>query len=142
MEALPDYVVACVGGGSNAIGIFTAFIDDEEVQLIGVEPGGKGIDTAHHGAVLEKGVPGCIHGMKSRVMQAPTVRYWRRIPIAPPVSIIPRLVQSTPFSKSSGRATYVSATDEEALAAYNELCRMEVLIPALESSHAPGPQKN
>jgi tryptophan synthase beta chain len=135
MESLPDYVVACVGGGSNAIGIFTAFVEDEGVKLIGVEPGGKGIDTDKHGAVLEKGVPGCIHGMKSRVLQTPDGQILEAHSIAAGLDY-PSVGPEHAFLKETGRATYVSATDEEALAAFGELCRSEGIIPALESSHA------
>jgi len=135
MEALPNYVVACVGGGSNAIGIFTAFVEDDDVSLIGVEPAGKGIDTAHHGAVLEKGVPGCIHGMKSRVLQTPDGQILEAHSIAAGLDY-PSVGPEHAFLKESGRATYVSVTDTEALAAFRDLCRMEGIIPALESSHA------
>jgi len=135
MEALPNYVVACVGGGSNAIGIFTAFVEDDDVNLIGVEPAGKGIDTAHHGAVLEKGVPGCIHGMKSRVLQTPDGQILEAHSIAAGLDY-PSVGPEHAFLKESGRATYVSATDTEALAAFRDLCRMEGIIPALESAHA------
>jgi tryptophan synthase beta chain len=135
MEDLPNYVIACVGGGSNAIGIFTAFVDDEAVNLIGVEPGGKGIDTAQHGAVLEKGVPGCIHGMKSRVLQTPDGQILEAHSIAAGLDY-PSVGPEHAYLKAIGRATYVSATDEEALDAFRALCRLEGIIPALESSHA------
>ncbi|MBS1993272.1 MAG: tryptophan synthase subunit beta [Cyanobacteria bacterium SZAS LIN-3] len=134
-ETLPDYVVACVGGGSNAIGIFTAFIDDAEVSLVGVEPAGKGIDTAHHGAVLEMGVPGCIHGMKSRVLQTPDGQILEAHSIAAGLDY-PSVGPEHAFLKDSGRVNYVSATDQEALDAFSDLCRMEGIIPALESAHA------
>ena len=134
-DCLPDYVIACVGGGSNAIGIFTAFVEDADVKLIGVEPGGKGVETAHHGAVLEKGVPGCIHGMISRVLQTADGQILEAHSIAAGLDY-PSVGPEHAHLKEIGRARYVSATDDEALASFNELCRREGIIPALESSHA------
>lgn len=132
---LPKAVFACVGGGSNAIGIFSAFIDDRDVELIGVEPAGHGIDTDEHGAVLAKGTPGCVHGMKSFVLQTADGQ------ILPTHSIsagldYPSVGPEHAFLKSSGRASYAYATDDEAVEAYGELARSEGIIPALESAHA------
>lgn len=132
---LPDSVVACVGGGSNAIGIFNAFVDDTAVELIGVEPAGKGVDTKEHGAVLSKGSPGCVHGMKSFVLQTQDGQ------ILPTHSIsagldYPSVGPEHAFFKVSGRARYEYATDIEAVKAFEEVARAEGIIPALESSHA------
>ena len=132
---LPDAVFACVGGGSNAIGIFSAFIDDASVKLIGVEPAGHGIDTNEHGAVLSKGTPGCVHGMKSFVLQTTDGQ------ILPTHSIsagldYPSVGPEHAHLKTTKRAFYAYATDDEAVQAYGELSRSEGIIPALESSHA------
>jgi tryptophan synthase beta chain len=133
--SLPDAVFACVGGGSNAIGIFSAFVDDKDVKLIGVEPAGKGIDTEEHGAVLSKGSPGCVHGMKSFVLQTADGQ------ILPTHSIsagldYPSVGPEHAFLKMTERAVYGYATDNEAVDAFEELSRSEGIIPALESSHA------
>lgn len=133
--SLPDYVVACVGGGSNAIGIFAGFEHDSSVQLVGVEPAGRGLDTAEHGAVLAKGTPGCVHGMKSYVLQTEDGQ------ILPTHSIsagldYPSVGPEHAHMKNNGRARYESATDEQAVSAFEEVCRSEGIIPALESSHA------
>jgi tryptophan synthase beta chain len=132
---LPDYVVACVGGGSNAIGIFSAFIGDESVNLVGVEPAGKGLDTEHHGAVLRKGSPGCLHGMKSMLLQDGDGQIHETYSIAAGLDY-PSVGPEHAYLQSSGRATYESATDAEALQSFRDLCRMEGIIPALESAHA------
>lgn len=134
-KCLPDYVVACVGGGSNAIGAFTAFIEDSSVKLIGVEPAGKGLDTDEHGAVLAKGEPGCLHGMKSMVMQTSDGQIQNTHSIAAGLDY-PSVGPEHAHLQSIGRATYDSATDREALDAFLELSRTEGIIPALESSHA------
>jgi len=134
-KRLPDYVLACIGGGSNAIGIFSAFLDDKEVKLIGVEPGGKGTDSHEHGAVLEKGTPGCLHGMKSMVLQDEDGQIHETYSIAAGLDY-PSVGPEHAYLQSCGRAQYESATDSEALAAFDELCRNEGIIPALESAHA------
>jgi tryptophan synthase beta chain len=134
-NCLPDYVVACVGGGSNAIGIFTAFLDDATVKLIGVEPAGKGLDTNEHGAVLAKGEPGCLHGMKSLIMQTADGQIQNTHSIAAGLDY-PSVGPEHAHLQSIGRATYDSATDREALDALIELSRTEGIIPALESAHA------
>jgi tryptophan synthase beta chain len=132
---LPDFAVACVGGGSNAIGLFAGFENDTAVRLVGVEPAGKGLDTNEHGAVLAKGTPGCVHGMKSYVLQTEDGQ------ILPTHSIsagldYPSVGPEHAELKSNGRATYGSITDEEAVCAFEEVSRAEGIIPALESSHA------
>jgi tryptophan synthase beta chain len=135
LDSLPDYVVACVGGGSNAIGIFTAFVEDANVKLIGVEPGGRGIETGHHGAVLSHGVAGCIHGMKSRVLQTEDGQILEAHSISAGLDY-PSVGPEHAYLQDQGRATYTSVTDEEALAAFFELSSSEGIIPALESAHA------
>jgi tryptophan synthase beta chain len=132
---LPDYVVACVGGGSNAIGIFHAFRDDASVQLIGVEPAGKGLDTDHHGAVLAKGTVGVLHGMKSLALQDHDGQVHETYSMAAGLDY-PLVGPEHAHLQQIGAARYESVTDAEALDAFNELCRLEGIIPALESSHA------
>jgi len=132
---LPHYVVACVGGGSNAIGIFTAFLEDADVQLVGVEPAGKGIDTNEHGAVLARGTPGVLHGMKSMLLQDQDGQIQETYSIAAGLDY-PSVGPEHAFLKSTGRAQYEWATDDEALNAFHDLCRCEGIIPALESAHA------
>jgi tryptophan synthase beta chain len=132
---LPDVVVACVGGGSNAIGMFTAFLDDRDVQLVGVEAAGKGIRTGEHAASLVGGRPGVLHGTYSYVLQDGDGQ------ILPTHSIsagldYPGVGPEHASLRDSGRAEYVTATDEDALAAFHRLCRTEGIVPALESSHA------
>ncbi|MDF2535368.1 MAG: tryptophan synthase subunit beta [Bacillales bacterium] len=132
---LPDYLVACVGGGSNAIGLFAPFYDKPSVKMIGVEPGGKGLETGFHAAPLSTGVPGTIHGFKAYMMVGENGE------IAPAHSIAAGLDYQGVgpehcFYKDSGRADYVSITDAEALEAFQILSRTEGIIPALESSHA------
>jgi tryptophan synthase beta chain len=132
---LPDYVVACVGGGSNSMGIFYPFIEDKEVKLIGVEAAGLGVDTEQHAATITKGSIGVIHGMKTYVLQDEDGQ------IMPVYSIsagldYPGIGPEHAYLKDSKRAEYVSITDREALDAFKELTRMEGIIPAIESSHA------
>jgi tryptophan synthase beta chain len=134
-KKLPDYVLACVGGGSNAIGIFAGFEHDAAVQLLGIEPAGRGLRTQEHGAVLGKGTPGVVHGMKSYVLQTEDGQ------ILPTHSIsagldYPSVGPEHAHLKTSGRARYESITDDEAVDAFEELSRREGIIPALESSHA------
>ena len=132
---LPDKVVACVGGGSNAIGIFADFIPDEGVQLVGVEPAGQGIESGRHGAPLSEGRDGIFFGMKSYMMQD----QWGQIQESHSVSAgldFPSVGPQHAHLKSSGRGTYVSVTDEQALEAFQLLAREEGIIPALESAHA------
>lgn len=134
-QELPDYVIACVGGGSNAIGMFSAFLDDENVKLVGVEPAGHGVHTAKHGAVLSKGKPGCLHGMKSMVLQDDDGQIIEAHSVAAGLDY-PSVGPEHAYLQDINRAQYVSVDDKEALAAFNELSRREGIIPALESSHA------
>ncbi len=134
-KSLPDYVIACVGGGSNAIGIFAAFLDDKSVQLIGVEPAGKGLNTHEHGAVLSKGEVGCLHGMVSMLLQDKDGQVQETYSIAAGLDY-PSVGPEHAYLKEIGRAQYDSATDAEALDAFHELAQMEGIIPAMESSHA------
>ena len=138
MEAegsLPDYLIACVGGGSNAIGLFAPFYDDEGVKMIGVEPAGKGLSPGMHAASLTLGKPGVIHGFKCYVLQD------EKGEILPVHSIsagldYPGVGPEHSYYKDSGRAEYVTITDQEALEAFFELSKVEGIIPALESAHA------
>lgn len=134
-QTLPEYVIACVGGGSNAIGMFSAFIEDESVKLIGVEPAGHGISSTKHGAVLSKGKPGCLHGMKSMVLQDDDGQIIEAHSVAAGLDY-PSVGPEHAYLQEIKRAKYVSVDDKEALAAFNELSRREGIIPALESSHA------
>ncbi|MDR2481497.1 MAG: tryptophan synthase subunit beta [Spirochaetaceae bacterium] len=132
---LPAAVIACVGGGSNAIGIFYEFIPDADVRLIGCEAGGEGIDTPRHAATVAKGTTGVFHGMKSLFCQNNEGQ------ISPVYSIsagldYPGIGPEHAFLHASGRAEYVSVTDTEAVEAFEYLSRMEGIIPALESAHA------
>lgn len=132
---LPTAVVACVGGGSNAMGIFYPFIEHRQVQLIGVEAGGKGVLSGRHAAALSAGSPGVLHGAKSYLLHDEDGQ------ILPAHSVsagldYPGVGPEHGFLKDSGRARYVSATDEEALAAFQLLSRIEGIMPALESAHA------
>lgn len=128
---LPDYVVACVGGGSNAIGLFYPFIDDFSVKIVGVEPGGKGLETGHHAAPLSKGKPDIIHGFKCYVMD--DIEKCHSIAAG---LDYPGVGPEHSYYKAIGRADYVSVHDEEALDAFLQLSKTEGIIPALESSHA------
>jgi tryptophan synthase beta chain len=132
---LPAAVVACVGGGSNAIGAFHAFVKDEDVALIGVEAAGTGVDGGHHSASLAAGSPGVLHGSLSYLLQDPDGQ------VAPAHSVsagldYPGVGPEHSFLKDTQRARYTSATDAEALAAFHELAELEGIIPALESAHA------
>ncbi|RUS69024.1 hypothetical protein EGW08_023217 [Elysia chlorotica] len=132
---LPDAVIACVGGGSNAIGMFADFIDEKNVQLIGVEPAGKGIDTDQHGAPLKHGRTGIFFGMKSPLMQDKFGQVEESYSISAGLDF-PSVGPQHAYLNSIGRAEYVSITDDEALDAFQILCKKEGIIPALESSHA------
>ncbi len=132
---LPDYIVACVGGGSNAIGIFHPFINDEAVQLIGVEAGGRGVKTKKHAASLAKGKVGVLHGSKSYVLQDRHGQIMETHSISAGLDY-PGVGPEHSFLKDSGRATYVTVTDEEALDGFQLLCQTEGITPALESAHA------
>jgi tryptophan synthase beta chain len=132
---LPDYVVACVGGGSNAMGIFHPFIGDEEVKLIGVEAAGKGLDTREHSASLMAGRPGVLHGAYSYILQDENGQISETHSISAGLDY-PGVGPEHAELKDSGRASYVGVTDDEALAAFQILCHREGILPALESSHA------
>ncbi|CAK9885126.1 MAG: Tryptophan synthase beta chain [Candidatus Erwinia impunctatus] len=132
---LPDALIACVGGGSNAIGMFADFIDDTDVRLIGVEPAGHGIDTGEHGAPLKHGRVGIYFGMKSPMMQTDDGQIEESYSISAGLDF-PSVGPQHAHLNSLGRAEYVSVTDDEALDAFKALCRHEGIIPALESSHA------
>ena len=132
---LPDYLVACIGGGSNAIGLFHDFIDDQDVKMIGAEAAGKGVDTDEHAATMTKGEPGVIHGFKTYVLHDEAGQ------IMPVYSIsagldYPGVGPEHSHLKELGRAEYVGVTDEEAIEAFQLLSETEGIIPALESSHA------
>ena len=135
LGGLPDVVVACVGGGSNAIGIFHAFVPEESVRLVGVEPGGAGLESGRHGATLVRGTPGLLHGARTMVLQDDEGQ------IREPHSIsagldYPGVGPEHAYLQEIGRATYVAATDEEALDAFEVLSATEGIVPAFEPSHA------
>jgi len=134
-DRLPDFIVACVGGGSNAIGIFHPFLDDEEVKLIGVEAAGRGLDGTEHSAPLAAGSDGVLHGARSYLLQD------KHGQVMPTHSIsagldYPGVGPEHSYLKDSGRAVYAAVTDVEALEGFRLLSEMEGIIPALESSHA------
>ena len=134
-KRLPDYIVACVGGGSNSMGIFYPFINDKDVKLIGVEAAGLGVDTPKHAATLSKGSVGVLHGAKSYVLQDKNGQILETHSISAGLDY-PGVGPEHSFLKDSGRASYVSVTDKEALEGFKLLCHLEGIIPALESSHA------
>jgi tryptophan synthase beta chain len=134
-DRLPGAVVACVGGGSNAMGIFHEFISDEEVQLVGVEAGGDGVESGRHSASLARGAPGVLHGSLSYLLQDSDGQ------VIPAHSVsagldYPGVGPEHSFLKDSGRASYTFVTDDEALSAFHRLAELEGIIPALESAHA------
>ena len=134
-QPLPHTVVACVGGGSNAMGIFSGFLDDAEVRLIGVEAAGEGLGSGHHSATLSAGSPGVLHGSLSYLLQDADGQ------VAPAHSIsagldYPGVGPEHSYLRDTGRVSYETATDAEALAAFQDLCRLEGIIPALETAHA------
>jgi tryptophan synthase beta chain len=132
---LPARVIACVGGGSNSIGIFTPFVEDAGVELIGVEAAGEGLDTGRHGASLGAGATGVLHGSLSSVIADEEGQILEAHSISAGLDY-PGVGPEHAFLRDSGRASYFSVTDAQALAAFAELCRLEGIIPALESSHA------
>ncbi|WP_439243546.1 tryptophan synthase subunit beta [Lonepinella sp. BR2474] len=132
---LPDAVIAAVGGGSNAIGMFADFIEEKSVRLIGIEPAGKGIETGEHGAPLGEGKPGIYFGMKSPIMQTEDGQIEESYSISAGLDF-PSVGPQHAYLNSIGRAEYPSITDDEALDAFRELAQHEGIIPALESSHA------
>ncbi len=132
---LPDYVIACIGGGSNAIGLFHPFVEDKEVKIIGVEPAGKGLDTTEHAASISKGTVGIIHGFKCYTLQDEQGEPLPVHSIAAGLDY-PGVGPEHSYYKSIGRADYVAVTDQEALDAFFSLSKTEGIIPAIESSHA------
>ena len=132
---LPDALVACVGGGSNAIGLFYPFIDDASVKMVGVEAAGDGIETGHHSAPLCAGKPGVLHGNRTYLMEDDDGEIIETHSISAGLDY-PGVGPEHAWLKDTGRAEYVSITDDEALEGFHDLTRMEGIIPALESSHA------
>jgi tryptophan synthase beta chain len=132
---LPDAVVACVGGGSNAIGIFTDFVPDESVRLVGVEPAGEGLDSGRHGATLLRGRSGVLHGSYTMILQDPDGQVTETHSISAGLDY-PGVGPEHAFLSESGRAEYVGCTDAQALESFSALARAEGILPALESAHA------
>jgi len=132
---LPDAVCACVGGGSNAMGIFHRFIDDASVRLVGLEAGGEGVDTGHHAARFSTGVPGVLHGAYTYVLQDEDGQTLESHSVSAGLDY-PSVGPEHAFLKDSGRAEYYPVTDTEAMDAFALLCRTEGIIPAIESAHA------
>ncbi|GGY53097.1 tryptophan synthase subunit beta [Pseudoduganella albidiflava] len=131
----PDYVLACIGGGSNAMGIFYPYIDQKDTRLIGVEAAGEGLDTNKHAASLTKGYPGVLHGNRTYLLQSDDGQIIETHSVSAGLDY-PGVGPEHAWLKDSGRAQYVSITDEEALKAFHDCCHIEGIIPALESSHA------
>ncbi|WP_444844345.1 tryptophan synthase subunit beta [Duganella caerulea] len=131
----PDCVVACIGGGSNAMGIFYPYIDQKQVRLIGVEAAGEGLDGDKHAASLTKGYPGVLHGNRTYLLQDQNGQIIETHSVSAGLDY-PGVGPEHAYLKDSGRAEYVSITDEEALKAFHDCCHIEGIIPALESSHA------
>jgi len=133
--AQPDVVVACVGGGSNAMGIFYPYIPHEKTRLIGVEAAGEGLDSGKHAASLQRGSPGVLHGNRTYILQDENGQITETHSVSAGLDY-PGVGPEHAWLKDSGRAEYVGITDKEALEAFHYLCRTEGIIPALESSHA------
>jgi len=131
----PDQVIACVGGGSNAMGIFYDYIARDEVKLVGVEAAGFGMETGKHAASLTAGKPGVLHGNRTYLLQDPNGQIIETHSVSAGLDY-PGVGPEHAWLKDSGRAEYVTVTDDEALKAFHDLCRNEGIIPALESSHA------
>jgi tryptophan synthase beta chain len=131
----PDYVIACIGGGSNAMGIFYPYIDYPDVQLIGVEAAGDGLETGRHSASLLAGSPGVLHGNRTYLLQDANGQIIETHSVSAGLDY-PGVGPEHAWLKDTGRAQYVSITDDEAVAAFHQCCRIEGIIPALESSHA------
>lgn len=132
---LPDQAIACVGGGSNAMGLFAGFIDDASVKLVGVEAGGKGIETGEHAASINGGRPGVLHGAKTMLLQTPEGNIIDTYSVSAGLDY-PGVGPEHCHLHDTGRAEYTVINDDEAIAAFDALCRFEGIIPALESSHA------
>ncbi|MGW8183318.1 MAG: tryptophan synthase subunit beta [Burkholderiales bacterium] len=139
MQALvgrqPDAVLACVGGGSNAMGIFYPYIADEKIRLIGVEAAGRGLESGKHAATLCTGRPGVLHGNRTYLLQDENGQIIETHSVSAGLDY-PGVGPEHAWLKDSGRAEYVAVTDEDALQAFHDLCRLEGIIPALESAHA------
>jgi tryptophan synthase beta chain len=131
----PDYVVACIGGGSNAMGIFYPYIDEAGVKLVGVEAAGEGIESGKHAASLTAGIPGVLHGNRTYLLQDANGQIIETHSVSAGLDY-PGVGPEHAWLKDIKRAEYVSITDDEALAAFHDCCRIEGIIPALESSHA------
>jgi tryptophan synthase beta chain len=131
----PDYVMACVGGGSNAMGIFYPYIDVPDVKLIGVEAAGRGLNTKDHSAALVAGTPGVLHGNRTYLLQNEDGQIAETHSVSAGMDY-PGVGPEHAWLKDSKRAEYVAVTDDEALKAFHDCCRIEGIIPALESSHA------
>ena len=134
-KRLPDYIVACVGGGSNAIGIFYPFLDDKDVRLIGVEAAGRGIESGQHAAPLMAGTVGVLHGTKSYVLQDEGGQIRETHSVSAGLDY-PGVGPEHSYLKDSRRAEYVAVTDQEALEGFQLLCQTEGIVPALEPAHA------
>jgi tryptophan synthase beta chain len=132
---LPDTLVACIGGGSNAMGLFHPFLDDSGVRIVGVEAGGKGVDTGEHAASLTGGRPGVLHGNRTYLLQDKEGQITEAHSISAGLDY-PGIGPEHSWLKEQGRVEYVSATDNEALTAFQLLCKLEGIIPALEPAHA------
>ena len=132
---LPDMVVACVGGGSNAIGLFSAFLPDEQVELLGIEAGGCGDAPGEHAASIVHGSPGVLHGTRSMLLQDPDGQILDTRSVSAGLDY-PGVGPELAFLESAGRARFETATDQETLDALEDLCRLEGILPALESAHA------
>jgi tryptophan synthase beta chain len=132
---LPSTVIACVGGGSNAIGIFHAFMPDREVELVGVEAAGHGVGSGKHAATLSAGRPGVLHGARSYLLQDAHGQVIEAHSISAGLDY-PGVGPEHSYLKDTGRARYVTATDDDAMGAFQLLCHTEGIIPALESAHA------
>lgn len=132
---LPSVLGACVGGGSNAMGLFYPFVEDDEVELVGVEAAGHGLDTEKHAASLCRGQPGVLHGSLTYLLQDDDGQIAGTHSVSAGLDY-PGVGPEHSWLKDTGRATYTAVTDDEALAAFQTLCRLEGIIPALESSHA------
>jgi len=131
----PDYLIACVGGGSNAIGLFYPYVNDHDVRLVGVEAGGTGLETGKHAATLSTGTPGVLHGNRTYLMQDANGQIVETHSISAGLDY-PGVGPEHAWLKDSKRAEYVAVSDDEALAAFHALCKFEGIMPALESAHA------
>jgi tryptophan synthase beta chain len=134
-QGLPDILLACVGGGSNAMGLFHEFIDDSQVRIIGVEAAGEGINTSHHAATLTQGQVGVLHGAMSYLLQDDDGQVIEAHSISAGLDY-PGVGPEHSYLKDLGRAEYYSVTDQEAVAAFERTAQLEGIIPALETSHA------